>query len=106
MARKRKKSYRRRNVKRVIPLAATFVPSVITAYDSVKAGQGASGAATNVIYQMTGYNTITGQLDWYGGGTEAQRNGVILLGGCAVGIVGRKLGLNKHIPLPKGWKMF
>jgi hypothetical protein len=50
---------------------------------------------------MTGFSMTAGT--WTPG---AATGGMIVLGSVGISMIGRKLGLNKYIPMPKGFKLF
>lgn len=59
------------------------------------------GVAQQTLYRMTGYDYT--QKTW----NPAEAKGAMLIiGGAVATKLGRKLGLNRIVPLPKGFKLF
>jgi hypothetical protein len=104
MARKKKRSGRRGKKGSIVTLGAAFVPTAVTASNSFATGQGARGALINSVYELTAYNMNTGKFEL--GQARAGQNGMILLGGIGVSIVGKKLGLNRYVPKFMGYNFF
>ena len=101
MARRRKKSYRRKAKPSICEIGAFGVIPITRA----KAGYDAGGfgtAAAYVIGDYTGYSTIDGSFR-----TERMMRGLAPTAAIfGVGILGRKMGLNRYAPKWLPFKIF
>jgi hypothetical protein len=99
-SRTRKAGRRHKKSIPLIPLATAIGPSIITFVGDMQAGFSVSQSLNDVTTKMIGIG-MDGKFD-----PAQATNGMIALGGIGISIVGRKLGLNKYVPLPKGFRLF
>lgn len=85
----------------IVPTVTTILPSVITFASDIKGGFTVQQSANDVVMKLTGFNMGTGKFN-----PDHATNGMIAIGGIAVTYIGRKLRLNRYVPLPKGIKIF
>lgn len=72
----------------------------IGALEGWEQGGTLKGAAIQSIYRLTGIDVI--KKKWVPGDATG---GMIFLGSVGATIVGRKVGVNRMVPLPKGFKV-
>jgi hypothetical protein len=98
--RKKKRGGGGRKQIRIIPIAGAAT-SAFSVYSTVSPHWGTDAFPQVMSEALTGYNPAVGWVP----ATAMKTYGPV---GAAIGIsyIGRKLGLNRHIPLPKGIQLF
>ena len=99
--RKAKRSGRSKKSIAILPLAGTAVGFGSGAVEGYNQTKDIKGVVNQSVYRMTGFSMTAGT--WTPG---AATGGMIVLGSVGISMIGRKLGLNKYIPMPKGFKLF